>query len=42
LGSLGVARQVGRLELMDVVLHVVGVMVVMGWKECEPYCRGMG
>jgi hypothetical protein len=40
LGSLGVARQVGRLELSDEGLHDVGIMVIMGWKGCKPiYCR---
>jgi hypothetical protein len=42
-GSLDVAWHVGRLEFLDADLHVVGVMVVLGWKRCEPiYCRGKG
>jgi hypothetical protein len=31
------------LELLDADLHVVGVVVVVGWKGCERvYGKGMG
>jgi hypothetical protein len=28
----GVARHIGRLELLEAGLHIVGVVVVVGWK----------
>jgi hypothetical protein len=37
------ACQVGRLEILDAHLHIIGVVIVAGWKGCETvYGRDTG
>jgi hypothetical protein len=38
-----VTHQVVRLKLLVEGLHIVGGVVVVGWKGCNPaYCKDMG